>query len=372
MFKEGQKIGMIWTLDRECGWNCQHCCVDAYSIRRNKQGFNITSNDFSLDVNSWQNTGQVYDAAHSALVEHGKALSLEQKLQVLKNIQNCNVEIGFSGGDIPLITENIEVIKKASEMFGRENVGLAVTGLGMRSPGFLDYLQYIGQLEFTFDSLDRIDVNHRQNGYNKSNLSGFRREIEVCRKFGVVTQALIPLSPSNFESSTIDKIYQELINSDVDQVYLMRTLPVGRAIKSKVSLLTANQYRSAIERFWHLQVKTNGPKVGIMCALKNLFPDQYGNKNPCTLLQTTLDITNMGKVILDAFGYNTNGGALDNEFIVGDLKDTKLKNILGGKAIKQLGSRVNENFGHCKIAAYLSNPEKGLDGLFAKSDPLYI
>lgn len=371
MFKEGQKIGMIWTLGRECGWGCDHCCVDAYSIRQNKNGFAIRSNDFSQDVAAEQKGWEVYDAAHSILVEKGKALSLNEKLKVLESIKGCNVEIGFSGGDVPLVSENLSVVKKASEMLGKENIGLTVTGLGMRSPNFTNYLPFIGQLEFTFDSMEPLDINHKQVGYNSSNLTGFEKIISDCRENKVVTQALVPLSPSNCSDEAVDQIYQTLIYSGVDQVYLMRTLPVGRAIKSATPLLTIGQYKSAIERFWQLQENTNGPRIGIMCALKNIFPGKFGDKNLCTLLQTTLDITNMGDVILDAFGYGPTGNALNKDFVVGNLTKTRLADILNQEVVRQLGTRVNENVGHCKIAAYLQNPEMGIDGLFAKSDPLY-
>ena len=362
---------MIWTLGRECGWRCKHCCVDAHSIRKDPNGFSIKSNDLSLSIQGRVPRWEVYNAAHQELVKRGATLSLGEKLQVLNNLKGSNIEIGFSGGDVPLVSENLEVVKTASNMIGKENVGLTVTGLGMRSPNFRSYLPYIGQLEFTYDSTDSLDVNHKQVGYNSSNLSGFSKIIRECKRFGVVTQALIPLSPSNCEPTAIERIYQTLIDSGVLQVYLMRTLPVGRAMGSDIPLLGANQYKSAVEKFWQLQNKSNGPRVGIMCALKNLFPKENGGRNPCTLLQTTLDITNMGKVILDAFGYNTTGGPLNKDFVVGDLTNTRLSDILKESAIVQLGGRVDENFGHCKIAAYLQNQELGIDGLFVKSDPLY-
>lgn len=371
MFKEGQKIGMIWTLERVCGWSCDHCCVDAYSTRQNKDGFTIRANAFSEDVVAEQKDWEIYDATHSVLVEKGRALSLNEKLKVLENTKGCNVEIGFSGGDVPLVSENLSVVRKASEMLGKENIGLTVTGLGMRSPNFTKYLPFIAQLEFTFDSIIPVDVNHNQTGYNRSNLSGFEKVIEVCRKNSVVTQALIPISPSNCGNKIVDEIYQTLIGSGVDRVYLMRTLPVGRAIKSNTPMLTLKRYKSAVERYWQLQAETDGPKVGIMCALKNIFPDKFGDKNPCTLLQSTLDITSLGDVILDAFGYNSTGSALDKGFIVGNLTRTKLTDILDQEVVRQLGTRANENIGHCKIAAYLQNSEMGIEGLFMKSDPLY-
>ena len=363
---------MIWTLDRMCGWNCDHCCVDAHSVRPNRAGFTINSNDFSKSVAGGQKGWEVYDAAHSVLIENGKALTLGEKLKILENLGECDVEIGFSGGDVPLVSENLKVIIKAAEKIGKENIGLTVTGLGMRSPNFELYLPHIAQLEFTFDSTEVLDVNHNQPGYNSSNLSGFEKMIDACKKFDVTTQALIPLSPSNCDIETIDKMYKKLTDSGVNQVYLMRTLPVGRAMRSSIPFLSASQYRSAVERFWLLQTETNGPSVGIMCALKNLFPDKYSSQNPCTLLQTTLDITNMGDVILDAFGYGPTGQALDKGFILGNLTKTKLRDILDQEIVQQLGARVDENMGHCKIAAYLQNPEMGINGLFIKSDPLYL
>jgi hypothetical protein len=156
----------------------------------------------------------------------------------------------------------------------------------------------------------------------------------------------------------------------VRQIYLMRTLPVGRAMNLNIEPLTADEYRKAIDTFWQLERKHLGPKINIMCALKTLFPDRYP-KDFCSVLRTTCDITANGRVILDAFAYGPNGEELFPEAIIGDLRTEHLGDIITSPEIQSLASRAIENFGHCKVAAYLNSSQRNsLDRFFDKTDPL--
>lgn len=355
---------VIWTLDRVCGYGCDFCCVDAFSVRKNGNSVGIKSNSLDLTIPS-STSGTPYMQAESALIERGLALSVEEKLKVLDNLRGVNLQLGFSGGDLLLVRDNLEVVKKASELFGRENIGLTATGMGMRIGKIQDYFDYIAQVEFTYDGIEDSEVNHNQLGYNNSNLRAF---MELCRG-KVTTQALIPISRSNASPAVISNLYTTLRDAGVDKVYLMRTFPVGRGAATAEDL-GAETYRATIEEYRRLQQELSGPEVNIMCALKNLFPGS--TENPCTFFKSTVDITSTGNAIVDAFAYNQFGEALDPDLILGDLKTDRLVDILSQDRVQSLAARVDENFGHCKIFAYLSDTSKGLDGFFQKTDPLYI
>lgn len=364
-----EKIGIIWTLDRICEWSCDCCCVDAFGIKKEKNKLIIKSNRFNFEEeNTANNLSDLSKRAQKILRENNLALPLEKKLKILDNLKGANVEIGFSGGDLLLNDENLEVIQKASEMIGKENIGLTATGVGMRIGHIERYLDHIAQLEFTYDNVDANDENHMQPGYNSSNLAGFRKIIDVCKEKGVVTQGLIPISNSNKSPQTIDRLYSTLHEIGVEQVYLMRTFPVGRAFGSRMDALSVKEYRQVIGRYYELEKEKSGPRVNIMCALKGLFPEKWNN--PCTVLKSTVDITSTGDLIIDAFAYGLKGEALRPDLIFGNLTENHLIDLLARPRVEELKKRADENPGHCKIFAYLNSQKEGIDGFFDKTDSL--
>jgi len=360
-----KKIDIIWTLDKICCWHCSFCCVDAYYVYERKNKILIKSNGFNATIAAPSKKHNIYEEANKVLIKNGLALSLKEKLKILDNLKTVNPRIAFSGGDFLLIKENIKVVKKACKLFGKKNLSITTTGEGMKNGQVNKYLKYVGSLEFTYDNVNDDDVNHNQNGYNRSNLDEF---IKSC-KGKIETQALIPISKTNKKKSTIKKIYATLNSAGIDNIYLMRTFPVGRGCLSKESCLSRKEYINVIDEYRELEKKMLKPKVNIMCALKNLFPGL--NENPCGFLKNSSDITSNGLLIADAFAYNQYGKALHQDLVLGDLKKDKILNIYSQERVKKIISRADENFGHCKIFAYLSNKKMGIEGFFSKSDPLY-
>lgn len=364
------KIGIIWTLDRICGWNCSCCCVDAYGVKKDKNFISINSNNFKYkEPFASNNAIDIYRQGQNILIKNKLALSLDDKLKILSNLERSNIEIGFSGGDFLLNSDNLKVIKTASRMFGKENIGITATGLGMLLGHIEDYLEYIGQLDFTFDNLVVDDENHQQPGYNDSNLQSFIKIISNCRANKVITQALIPISNSNKDEKTISNLYLTLKQVGVDKLYLMRTFPVGRAFKTKIDPISANEYRSIIKKYYELEKENFGPSVNIMCALKYLFPEKWDN--PCTFLRSTIDITSSGDLIADAFAYGLKGEPLLKELTFGNLKDNRFEDLISNPKIKNLMAKINKNRGHCKVIAYINNQSAGIDGFFGETDPLF-
>jgi len=364
MFKG--KIGIIWTLDRICKWNCDYCCVDAYCVKREGNFISIDSNNFKYK--ELLRSKNIYSQGQDILIKHGLSLSLEDKLTVLNNLKGVNLEIGFSGGDFLLNKENLKVVQVASKIFGKENIGISATGVGMTIGHLKNYLDYIGQLDFTFDNIESNDVNHKQSGYNNSNLQAFKKNVNLCHSKKVVTQALIPISNTNKNDDIITILYSTLKKVGVDKIYLMRTFPVGRGMKRLIDPLSREDYISAIEKYYELEEKTSGPEVNIMCALKCLFPEKWDD--PCTFLRSTIDITSSGNLIADAFAYGLKGDPLTQEIIFGDLKKNRLVDLINQPKIQKLQKRIHENKGHCKVIAYINNQSAGINGFFSNTDPL--
>lgn len=334
-------------------------------MRRKDQNILVQSNGKNLSFSFQRGRGDLYTQATEGLRERQLALSIDEKLRILDNLRGVNPRIDFSGGDLLLLPENLEVIKRASTLFGRNNVGITTTGAGMERGRVADYLDYVGEVEFTYDQTD--EYSYRQSGYNSSNLAAARK----LQGEGVKTRALIPLTQLNSTPEAIRKIYLTLHSVGVDSILLMRVFPVGRGVSSAPQPLGREEYLRLIEGYKKLEEIYTTPRVRLQCALKYVFPAQLSD-NPCTFLSSSLGISDMGQLIASAWAYDQNGEIMSPEFILGDLRISDARDLISQERIQNLVSRKDENFGHCKIFAYLNDKEnQGADRLFAKTDPLY-
>jgi hypothetical protein len=316
--------------------------------------------------------GNIYQQAHKELVARRWALTLEQKLQVVRNLEGVDVEVGLSGGDLLLNPDNLEVLRTLSEQIdGKQNIGLTTTNLGLRLSEPSGWLPHIAQVEVTYDSPVARDPNHQQPGYNSANYRALCDLVGECGKYGVNIKALVPISRLHTDPKMVEALYSELNRSGVPYVYLMRTLPVGRASGLKDEPLTANELRGVISKFREQkQTFPGGPEVQLMCGLRLLLPNEFPG-NQCSVGKTTVDITTTGKVIVDAFAYGPQGQALFPEAILGDLTRQKLTDIISTAEAQRLSLLNDQNVGHCRVAAYINS--EGPDNFkrfFGPTDPL--
>jgi sulfatase maturation enzyme AslB (radical SAM superfamily) len=364
------KVGLIWTIDRMCGWSCAHCCVDAESVSRRGDKIFVNSNHGNFSFLN-ENNGSIYEQAQRELIVRGRALTKDQKLHIVENLKGVDVEVGLSGGDLLLNPDNIEVLKMLSNQIdGKNNIGLTTTNLGLRMAKIDDWLPFVAQVEVTYDSPVERDPNHQQNGYNSANFKALCDLNNQCKRRGVNIKALVPISKLHTDPKIVDELYSDLTKSGVPYVYLMRTLPVGRANDFTDKPLSADELRTVINNF--KQQKTNGPELQLMCALKPLFPSEYPG-NSCSVGKTTVDITSSGELIIDAFAYNSRGDALFPEAILGNLTTTSLKEIISRPEVQKISLLNNKNQGHCRIASFLNGSvnDDNITKFFGPNDPLY-
>lgn len=359
-----RKYDVIWTLDKICGWNCSFCCVDAYFVQRKGDSIHIDANGLNLSFPQSKSGGSIYEQAANFLKEKKLALSLDKKLQVLENLKGISPKIDFSGGDMLLVSENLLVVKRAAELFGKDNVSITATGMGMKVGDISKYIPYIGELEFTYDNADS-DYDYRQKGYNSSNLD-FISSLAAAE---IKTKAQIPLTGLNSDPENIRKIYENLQKAGVNSILLMRTFPVGRGATNYSEQMNAEDYIKLINEFRQLEKQLKGPKIKLQCALKYLFPDEL-ETNPCSFLSSSVGITDQGELIASPWAYDQNGQVIDPGFIIGDLTKDKFTDLMAQPNVQEIAARLDENYGHCKMFAYLLN-EPAFCSIFLNSDPLY-
>lgn len=374
-------MDLIWNVSLICPWDCEFCCTDAVHVRKLAGSVVLRESGLSnrriipmgrYEPEHLRQLGIKLNAYDYALIdrqERGLELDFNSKVNVLNNVRERTPEIDFAGGDPLACLENYLLIKKAAEMFGKENVSVTSTGHSLARYPLEELAKHIGTFEFTYDEPDSCGVEVRPKGYNAINILWAGR----MHALGVKTKCQIPLHSNNISTEGIREIYQRLTDSKIDEVLLMRTFPVGRGLnflKNKPVDLQSADYMAAISEFKSLEYRKGGPKVRVQCALKHLFSEEHA-ANPCDLMQSSFGINSKGQLLLSAWATNPVGLPLAEEFILGDLSKQSIDEIENTERFVRYKARLNENFGHCKIFAYLNSDIKSENSIFMRTDPLF-
>ncbi|MGA7452948.1 MAG: SPASM domain-containing protein [Rhodoplanes sp.] len=163
----------------------------------------------------------------------------------------------------------------------------------------------------------------------------------------------------------------------MDKLLLMRLFPVGRGGQLAHDILDADQYRAAISCLRRLERKYGRPALSLQCALRHLetrgsAPGHGEGSNPCDLVTESFGLAPDGRLLSSPWAINGKGQPMHEFFVLGNLANTPLSDILASRRVIDIRSRADDNFGHCKIFAFLnSNKPNPIDRLTDATDPLY-
>jgi len=363
-------VDIIWNITLVCPWDCNVCCVDAVHVARKNGRIHLRSESLhkAETIPFVQNLGSVFDQAIAFRQKQGLELSFEDKLRVLDNLDGYFPKIDFSGGDPLASQENLEVMQIASNRFGRQQITLTATGAGLTRCSPAEIAPLIGELNFTYDSVTLEGNENRPTGYATGNL----RKATQFAKAGVKTRGECPLTIENIDASTLTQLYLNLHESGIDKLLIMRLFPVGRGSFRVEYIPSIAQYRRAINTLREMEHRYGTPKVKLQCALK-MLDNQRPDENPCDLMRESLGLTANGTLLTSPWAANYVGNPLDDAWVLGNLAQNPLAELLTTRKAKEYEKRLDDNHGHCKIFAFLhSKRVRSLDRVFDLSDPLYI
>ncbi|MCL2566526.1 MAG: hypothetical protein FWE18_00305 [Alphaproteobacteria bacterium] len=308
-----------------------------------------------------------YETALKYLQSKNMELTLEQKIQTIDNMDYDNIKIDFSGGDALIVNENYDVLKYASKKFGKENITLTLTGLALKRVEPKDLANYVGELNFTYDSSEN-DEEVRSIGYNSANL------IQVTRfsNAGINIRAEMPLSHRHKDLNFVKSVYLDLHSKGVAKLLLMRLFPSGRAIINNNDVLSKENYIKIIDTLKNMENQYSYPKIKLQCALKHLYPLDKEADNPCDAVVSSFGLRWDGEFLGSPWAMKNSGNTLSSSWGLGNLYKEKLSNILRSQKVATFIEKEKQNFGHCKIFSYLHSKETlDTNKIFDNSDPLY-
>lgn len=370
--EERRKVDIIWNTTRVCPWDCAICCVDAVHVTRIKELVQIRSRALKVveGVKRRVDVPSIYDQAAAHLQAQGLELNLEGKFAVLDHLEGFQVKIDISGGDPLAVTENFSLLQEASRRLGREQVTLTTTGAGLVAGHYpvSKISPLIGELNFTYDSvLTRGNLN-RPDGYAVGNL---RKATQFARA-GVRTRAECPLTTENIGDDNLRQLYLNLHNAGIHKLLLMRLFAVGRGTFDPAAVPSAEQYRRAIAVFREMEAIYKSPVLKMQCALKH-FEAPAAGVNPCDLVRESYGLMADGTLLASPWAVGGEGKPLHEVFVLGNLARTHLREILESSRVREYERRQDENFGHCKIQAFLASKKgNSFERIFDKADPLYV
>jgi MoaA/NifB/PqqE/SkfB family radical SAM enzyme len=365
-----RKVDIIYNSTLVCPWDCDVCCVDAVHVKRQGSEIHIRSEGLAkLEIIPLlRNEGSAYDQALRHRQSQGSELHLEDKKRIIDHLSGFEARIDISGGDALSVTENFELLRYAASTLGRENVTLTVTGAGSSKYSAEELAPYISEYNFTFDAESLHDVVHRPKHYAEGNLAKAKKFVGI----GVPTRAETPLTREILSQEHLERLYTTLATAGVQKLLIMRLFAVGRGTLLEAHIPSAEEYRFAIRTLRDIAARIDGPLVKLQCALRHLV-NETGTEgaNPCDLGSESFGLMADGTLLASPWAINNRGKPLGEEWVLGNLADQPLSVLLETDRARELQSRANENFGHCKIfAAANSSRSNAFDRLFDQTDPL--
>ena len=366
-----KKIDIIYNLTLVCQWDCAVCCVDAVHVRKKSGHAILRSEGLTKEFKVPLKEGDldVYEAAYRFRASQGLELTLEKKRQVINNLSAYDARVDISGGDALLLRDNFEILRYASQKLGRHNISLTATGAGSSRYRAAELAPLIDEYNFTFDAESVTDVANRPSGYALGNL----KKAEAFAKLGAKTRAELPLTKSIMSDNHLERVYKLLHEKGIGKLLLMRLFPVGRGGQVSREIPTPTDYERAIATMRRLEAVYKTPVLKLQCALKHLVNRQIpGDQNPCDLAHESFGLMSDGTLLASPWAIGGVGRPLDPVWVLGNLAENRMEDILAGDRAREFARRSDENFGHCKIFAFLhsASPRK-MDRIFEKTDPLY-
>lgn len=369
--KEERRIDLIWNHTALCPHDCSDCCVDAAHAKGDGEFVVIRSANLMREERVPIGTDNKYAVAQRHQQQMKRELTFSQKLQVLENLKGLNVRIDISGGDALVTPDGLPLLRACAAAFGRDNVTLTVTGAGLRRDDMQDVAAHICELNFTFNAAEPADAVSRPKNYASSNLKMASRMAALH----VPVRAECPLVKGNCHPDHLDRLYLQLHHAGIGRLLIMRQFPVGRGNHSPGLVPTREEYLAAIRSLFELQAKLGTVEVKLQCALRHLAQLEGllppSALNPCDAVRESYGLMPDGTLLASPWAVNGVGQPLDPAWVLGNLAQAPLAQLLRSPKARSLMARSDESWGHCKIFSFLnSRKTEAADRIHDAADPL--
>lgn len=294
------KRNIVWNLTKLCVWNCPFCCVDAKYV-----GFN----------------------ARNILEQCEKAseLALIEKKQIIDMLSHGEYSIDFSGGELLINPENVELIKYASQKLGKDNIGISVSGAFIDEKMAQMLSETVNEVEISLDYIPFSPYKYRPIGYHEY----VSEAVKNLKKYNVPVGIQTVLLHENMERNTLKELFCWIEENKIDSWSLLRFFKSGRGENIKIDEPTHKEYAEVVEYIKNLTAKSN-----VDIHFQYLLPNHEGYTLKCRAVRKSIGILPDGRVTGCFWALGKDMSLKDERFLLGKLPEETIEQILESKNAK--------------------------------------
>ena len=293
-----KKLSIIYDVTALCPWNCAICCMGA------------TSDRACLN----------------------RELTLEQKLSVADQVSELSrngydVRIDLSGGELfTNIPDHKKLLSAFSEVLGRDKVGVSCSGYGIDR----ELAEFLGKtvhdVEMTMDVVPYHQYPLRFKGYSIA----AAKAVPLLKAAGCEVGLQTVASRYNMGYADALAVFAWASANHVDNWSILRFFPSGRGADFPEAALTDKECEAYVRMVQEISAQSrveHKPKVDF----HYLMPGHSKYTNVCRCVRHSIGILPNGDVVACFWALDTNTGAVDPKFLLGNVKEQSLLEILNGE-----------------------------------------
>lgn len=315
-----KKLSIIYDVTALCPWNCTICCMGASSDKSCRRS----------------------------------ELTQEQKLDVVRQItelteKDYDVRIDLSGGELFTdIPPHTELLSALSNALGRDKVGVSCSGYGIdrKLAEFLG--KTVHDVEMTMDVAPLQHYKLRPDGYGAAAAKAVHLLKEAGCSVGLQTVV------SSYNSRYVDAlaVFSWACANDVDNWSILRFFPSGRGADFPEAYMSDKQcetYVRMVQKMVDYVPADRKPAVDF----HYLMPGHEKHTDVCRCVRHSIGILPNGDVVACFWALDSSTGAVDPKFLLGNVKDRSLLEILNGEKARY--------WSDCEHCCELSSTERSND-----------
>lgn len=285
-----KRLSIIWNVTYKCPWKCKFCVMDAGSCGAPKK----------------------------------KELSLEEKLQICRNIDIPNVKVDLSGGEVMCDKTHLTLIDELSKKLGKEYVGISTSGFKIdKDEEIAKFLSTrVHDVEMTMDAIPGIHYCYREDAYHETAGNAAKN----LKKAGIYTGLQTVLTREHMEhQELLIGLRDFMVENKIDEWSIIRYYPSGRGEHFKNLAMTDEENRNLVNKISNMCKGT-----GINLDIHYLLPGSKKDSQ-CRCVKKSIGILPDGNVTACFWGLDDSGSIKDSKFYLGNLLEQPLSEILESK-----------------------------------------
>ncbi len=293
-----KKLSIIYDVTYLCPWNCAICCMGASSDKTCRQN----------------------------------ELTLEQKLNVTRQVKELcdngyDVHIDISGGEIFTdIPEHIKLLAAFSSILGKDKVGVSCSGFGIDKKVAEFLGKTVHDVEMTIDVEPSQPYVLRPDGYSIA----AAKAVKLLKKAGCNVGIQTVASSYNNSYAVAKGVFSWVCTNKVDNWSILRFFPSGRGAAYPEAAMNDTQCEEYVHMVQNMVDKLSvkdKPKIDF----HYLMPGHEKYTKVCRCVRNSIGILPNGDVVACFWALDSNTGAIDSKFLLGNVKDNTLLEILNNE-----------------------------------------